>query len=603
MAVAIISRHTLRECGWENVIQQSSANTCSAYLGAFQIAAENASQDSERASALKLLSMVCSMYITQGDRVTLGPKFQYDDGSRSLLPQDLPADQVTELVDFIQHVDDPELLARLADTIWLSKHAPEPYKYALVAIEAYANSGKSLCLERKINGPDRFSRAISLARELGKTGLGSLSAVYDKLIDAILCATVKHSDSLVLSLLRLAPNSEIELSSGFAYISERIGDNCAKNKDYFLARDYMSMAVKWHEACKDSDESRRCDMRRLYLTIEEADNAQSKLVEASALQRAVEIGRQLKVEKKIIDDLFSRLLVVQEESTAEMKLIQTDSFDATEHITRSRAHVSGCNVLDSLFRLSFITRIHSAKDLEEEVHRQAAEFPLSHIMPLKHINHRGRVVAYTPGLSTGQGENPNETIRAHIHKVLLFKISFEVQLAVEPARMQILNEHTISDEEMFKIVIGHPLVPQGSEAIWARGLRAGFEGDFLVATHLLVPQIESSLRHVLEVKGGRTTKLSSAGIQEEISLDLILNDDVIVATFGKDLVFTLQALLVEKTGSNFRNLFAHGLLSHDDFYAATPIYLWWLALRVICIPLYNTRKSPAQDRQSAEPEV
>jgi hypothetical protein len=58
-------------------------------------------------------------------------------------------------------------------------------------------------------------------------------------------------------------------------------------------------------------------------------------------------------------------------------------------------------------------------------------------------------------------------------------------------------------------------VPEGHEGIYARGLFAGFKGDFLTATHLLVPQFESSIRHVLSQCGVVVSKLDRFGIQEE----------------------------------------------------------------------------------------
>jgi hypothetical protein len=59
---------------------------------------------------------------------------------------------------------------------------------------------------------------------------------------------------------------------------------------------------------------------------------------------------------------------------------------------------------------------------------------------------------------------------------------------------------------------------------------------------------------------------------------------------GDDLVFELRGLLVERHGSNFRNLLAHGLLDQDAFYSGESIYLWWLTLHLCCIPISSRMK-------------
>jgi len=600
MPTKIVTKDILLGCGWEEAILKSERKSCSSYSDELSKLAKVEGIDEDNAAALKLLCALCAMYITHGDRVTLGPWYTTGNGGRTFLPQDLSPEQVIELSQFIEHVTDQELLARIADTIWLSKHHENSHGYAIIAVKAYANSGHTLALEHHIGCAERFSRALSIARELGKAGLELIPGVYEKLKETILSFKEARQDALVLVLLRLMDKSEKLAAKEFAHITEQWSSVCVDGGAYFLARDYLEMAAKWHKTSGDIDKEKRCLLQRLDLFVKEADVSSSKMVESVALQQAIETARRLRVGKKRIEKLHQRLLAAQEEIVHELKLIQTDSFDPTEIIANARRHVSGRTFMEALFRLSFVSAIHEYSSLEEEVHRQAEEFPLSHIMPLTHVNHKGRVIARTPALQLGRGESPEDAVRAHIHKHLLLKLSFEAQLGIEPARMQVLNEHVVSNEEMLRLVNAHPFVPQGRETIWARGLLAGFEGDFLVATHLLVPQLENSLRHVLEVQGGISSKLSSTGVQEEKGLELLLKEEILEKAFGKDLLFTLQALLVEKTGSNLRNEFAHGLMDQDEYYAASAIYFWWLALRLICIPLYNAVRHAAQQTKDKE---
>jgi hypothetical protein len=58
-----------------------------------------------------------------------------------------------------------------------------------------------------------------------------------------------------------------------------------------------------------------------------------------------------------------------------------------------------------------------------------------------------------------------------------------------------------------------PFVPAGRELIFARALHFGLEGDFAVATSLLVPQVENSLRQLLANSGDMVIKYDDKGIR------------------------------------------------------------------------------------------
>ncbi|WP_370051350.1 DUF4209 domain-containing protein [Cyanothece sp. BG0011] len=47
----------------------------------------------------------------------------------------------------------------------------------------------------------------------------------------------------------------------------------------------------------------------------------------------------------------------------------------------------------------------------------------------------------------------------------------------------------------------------------------------------------------------------------------------------------MKGLLVDRCGNNLRNQMAHGLLGYEDFFSAMNCYLWWLTLRLCCLPI------------------
>ncbi len=119
---------------------------------------------------------------------------------------------------------------------------------------------------------------------------------------------------------------------------------------------------------------------------------------------------------------------------------------------------------------------------------------------------------------------------------------------VDAPRRDLAPDVTFSGEELVSVgALGR------REERFARGLAAGFHGEFMVAAALLVPQIESPLRFVVERNGGRGYGRDDEGLQDAHLLDRLLALDIVNGIFGEDIVFDLRGLLVERFGANLRN--------------------------------------------------
>jgi len=115
----------------------------------------------------------------------------------------------------------------------------------------------------------------------------------------------------------------------------------------------------------------------------------------------------------------------------------------------------------------------------------------------------------------------------------------------------------------------------------------------LVASHLLVPQVENSLRHVLESHGVDVSNLMSDGTQPVKILGSIFGMKETKKIFGEALCFELRGCLIQKTGFDFRNRIAHGFVSEGECYSIAAETIWWLVLR-ICLTPIAAQKSGAE---------
>lgn len=130
----------------------------------------------------------------------------------------------------------------------------------------------------------------------------------------------------------------------------------------------------------------------------------------------------------------------------------------------------------------------------------------------------------------------------------------------------------------YLIKLNSRFIPQDRMLLFTQGLYFGFKGDFSLAAHVLLPQIENSFRYIAQQHGIITTKLAEV-IQHENTMGGIL--EKIKPHTETDLWQELNHFLVDGVG--FRNGAMHGLLSHREIYHY-GIYLWWLCLKII----YNT---------------
>lgn len=151
--------------------------------------------------------------------------------------------------------------------------------------------------------------------------------------------------------------------------------------------------------------------------------------------------------------------------------------------------------------------------------------------------------------------------------------------------MAIQQEFKVDFSFFFELTRHTSFVPPARAYAFARGLYAGAKGDLIVSTHLLIPQIEASLRYMIEQSGGTPFSVGSDGIQQSHLLKALLDHPNLEQILGEDFIFHLRCLLIEKFGSNMRNEVAHGFVT--NFSDPRFVYLWWLSLQLCIQPLFN----------------
>ena len=140
-------------------------------------------------------------------------------------------------------------------------------------------------------------------------------------------------------------------------------------------------------------------------------------------------------------------------------------------------------------------------------------------------------------------------------------------------------DRKLDKESVFYMVYhcGSKFIPQERKYLYAKGVQAGFENDFITASHLLIPQIENSLKFIAEQNYITVSKLSDE-IQHDNTLGGTLEKIKDIADI--DLYKELTSFLIDTSNTNYRNEICHGLMNPIliEYYG---IYLWWLSLKMI----------------------
>ena len=145
-------------------------------------------------------------------------------------------------------------------------------------------------------------------------------------------------------------------------------------------------------------------------------------------------------------------------------------------------------------------------------------------------------------------------------------------------------------------------IPEGRMEFYCNALVSGFDWDFPVAIHMLVPQFEAGLRQIAMHLGVIPRSLPASGTENSWGLERLLSDAVIRAEIGESLAFEIGSLLIDNFGSKIRHNLAHGLLSPEALCGPDAIYAWWLFLHLCIVPTAGFHAYLSEIRNEEPPE-
>lgn len=291
--------------------------------------------------------------------------------------------------------------------------------------------------------------------------------------------------------------------------------------------------------------------------------------------------------KERISELQELLRDYQSRIKGELGVV-SGSQDAASIYRSTEKLLSQKSFGDALFFLAFGVPTTNVAALKKSVIDSAKQNDFFELFTMLSLDYKGRTKKVFQGLLSADEDVYNTAlIQRMIDYVCKFDWHIRAQVHIDHGRHIIRSEHHPGREDLFPLVLNNPFIPPGHEELYLRGLLAGFDGDLILAAHLLVPQIENSIRYVLESNGIHVANLHSDGTEPLKTLSGILKRPETLEHFGDSYVFEISGILDDPAGYNLRNELAHGMLEASQFYSYATINAWWLALRLCLEPVHD----------------
>lgn len=505
------------------------------------------------------------------------------DGRRSMIPDDLSDHQLDRLAASLPVVNDAEYRARVGDVLWLRRRNATA---AREAVTCYIASGQRLeDPDHWVPAMERYERAVRLARQIEPKGElpGRVLAHLEQRV-----LHYQGQDPLYFSLKALKLLEEFRYGDFgvLADIAGKIAAAASASGGLERARNHHAVQSKLLRRAGRTQEAEdvMCALAETFVTEAEAQESAGSFMGAHHFwQKAVQAFSDRPSLRSRIPELRVRLAAAGRKTLAEMKTASTGEIDISAEVEASQGLLRGRPWDDAFFQLAIMTPLIDVEKLREATIERMREFPLAPLTKGDVFDYAGRKIAIRPAIGSGDAKQEEQAIEGFMDEQARVHRHFTVHAILAPAIRVMRDEHLIDGDAIELIIKDSALVPEHHLSLFVKGVRAGFQFDFSTALHLLVPQVENGLRHVLEQSGVVPRNIDADGVEDVWLLGRILDHEKLREILDEDMLYELRTLMAGRLGPNLRNSIAHGLLNESALNGEMGFYLWWVIVRLICL--------------------
>ena len=559
--------------------------------------------DARSERVYRLVSALVGLHLrveSEGDPFGL----QWQNGTRrTAIPLDFRGNQSEVLADLAPRILHPTLRARFADVAYETGVR----RAGRTAVDAYCEVARRIADgSAALEFPDIGTRAMDCVKPIERSFMinariakrGTLVEPIAETLRLAFDNAVAERAYFPLAQLgrrvlqhKLIPAEEVaETAASLA--------STAPPEDYDMAvKECWNLAADAYGRAGDDDASRDAAIKSIERTLAMANTVPSSSAKAHWVKQALREFRARGDAKDRVDEMRCRLRELQDKALDEFSGIPFKLDGIEEVRDQTYAQFKALGLTDALRSMVGFSKPDDVEKLKALVLQQAKDFPLSNLFATSYADHEGREVARGPSLDFD--DQPSEAwYKEHGIRHMSIVRRFRVHGNIEPARQAVLERFSINEQHMLPIVQMSSFIPAGHHHIFSVGFARLWQGDYATAGHLLLPQIENSLRHILQMSGRDSAKMEEDGIEGDRPLNILLGycRADLEAVLGIDMVWELDALLNFRPGPALRHELAHGKLGWNAFFSDEAISACWLVYLLTVSPLlryWDSHVAPA----------
>lgn len=497
------------------------------------------------------------------------PMITYADQNGNIIENPNKDEITPEMVTYwekrVEKSINPLFRAQYAGLVWefkfmVSQEKPN-IKFARMHIDSLSEVVEKKLYDHEVVGTKYSERAIVLAKQL-KYEEGLERA---KIALSTLAGSCKKDEYIGIwgvpyriCCEHKGIYSEKDIRLMISDMESRFNRIALENKDPWLLLDIAELLAAYYKRNGKQDA-----IEPLFVKV--VDSFESKSTNLSRMQLISNYERLINVVdsfglKKMEADLSLKIETLGENIHDEMHTISHEFSIDKKDIDQHNDFLLGGGMEEAFKRFIFYY-VPKREEAEKSVKELAKNAPFLFMISTHLYGNNGRVMNTVGGIEN----DLDGQIILHISKSMKISSLFIDAVIEEGKKCGIFSIETVTD-----FIFQSPVYSSERRKIIEKGLEAYYNDDFVVAIHLLIPQLEEAIRQLCKLSGVVVLRRKDNGKGFTVRiLDDMLRDSQAVNVLSEDLANYLRILLTDDRGWNLRNDICHGIASPNLFNKVT----------------------------------
>jgi hypothetical protein len=482
----------------------------------------------------------------------------------------------------------PILKTRYADLVWdfteKIKGVKPDYKMAVTVIESIIDIAERDLHKYQVSVIAKLKRALSLA----------LSLNSEELISKVKGAMIAYEKKVAeddkpglwgFSFDSLLKNKNVQLTTEekdriIQDLEERL-DRLSKSPEHnFWAAENAAIRLADYYSTINKKEGIRRVLLAYGKIVEAAVSTQpSAHVAVAWLEKLLSTYMQYGL-KDEANGISIEIRKLGDKAASELKTIETSVTIPTEEVKKFINALIDGDLKTALARIA-IHYIPKKGEAIEQLDNLSKEAPIQFLFTRKIQDSAGRIVASVGPLS--------EDRPGHIVLQISQNMSYSSPFLRDTIKA-LICKFDLEAETIVSYLYESPILEENRRDLIKKGIEEYLSRNYIVALHILIPQIEAVIRNLEEKTGGSVFKqLRNGGFNYKTLEDMLWDENIknVFGILGEDVTFYFRTLFTDPRGWNLRNNICHGISTPEtlNVVAADRVFH-----SLLCLSLVRNRR-------------